>query len=275
MIIQPELLATYSLRNSPHGYDISKVMAAAINEADAGVALQNKIRLDGERLITEKGNFDLQNYNRLFVIGAGKAVVPMAGAICELLGNKIIAGLVITSGGYHLQHNIFISSKVKILQASHPLPSQQNIDAGVELSSLILGLKDDDLVIFLLSGGGSALLMNPSHGLTLQDIQQTTALLLKCGAPIEEINTIRKHLDRFKGGGLVKMLYPATIITLILSDVVGDSFDVIASGPTVADPTTFRDAWNVLSKYQIIDQVPASVMMRISAGIQGEIPESV
>jgi hydroxypyruvate reductase len=141
--------------------------------------------------------------------------------------------------------------------------------------SMIQGVISDDLVICLISGGGSSLMMKPSHGLSLKDIQDTITVLINCGATINEINTIRKHLDDIKGGGFAKMLFPATVISLILSDVVGDSLDMIASGPTVADPTTYRDAWEVLNKYQLVDQTPPQVCAHLLDGMAGQIAETL
>jgi hydroxypyruvate reductase len=127
----------------------------------------------------------------------------------------------------------------------------------------------------LISGGGSSLIIQPSLGLSLEDIQETTSLLLSCGASITEMNTVRKHLDELKGGGLVKKLFPATVISLILSDVIGDSLDMIASGPTAADPTTYGDARVVLENYQLWDRIPAPVRSHLTDGVEGLIPETV
>jgi glycerate 2-kinase len=260
---------------SSRGADICKVLAAGINNADAGDAIKKNVTRDDKYLHIEKGTYELQIYKRVFIISIGKAAIPMAIAVNEILGEKVTAGSVITTDGYPVPESISTDAKVKIFRASHPIPDMRNLDAGGELFSLIKDIGVEDLVIFLLSGGGSALLMKPHPGISLQDIQGTTSLLLKCGAPITEINTIRKHLDVFKGGGLANLLNPATVVTLILSDVVGDNLDVIASGPTVADPTTFQDAWTVLKKYKILDQIPPSISAHISDGMIGKIPETI
>jgi glycerate 2-kinase len=275
MIIKPEQISTYSLGRSSRGGDICEVLAAAINGVDAAEAIKKHLSRDSDYLIIDRNTYDLCNFKRIFIIGAGKASIPMASAISELLNKNITSGMVITKDGHLDPEKYIISSQVKIIEASHPIPDQRNLDAAKKLSSLISKLNSDDLVIFLLSGGGSSLLMQPSPGLSLQDIQMTTAVLLSCGASITEINTIRKHLDVFKGGGLAKLLAPATVISLILSDVVSDNIEVIASGPTVADPTTFSDAWIILEKYKILDHVAPLVKSRFAAGIQGEIEETI
>lgn len=275
MIIQPHQFATQSLLRSSWGEEICKVLVTVINAADAGKAVNKHVSRDAMQLYVDNLNYDLSKFNRLFVIGAGKASVPMANAIYEILSDQITSGLVITKEGYLGPKKYSNQNHVNVIEANHPIPDQRNLDAVSKLVTQITDLHREDLVIFLLSGGGSSLLMDPSPGISLQDIQTTTGLLLSCGATITEINTIRKHVDGFKGGGLAKLLTPATVISLILSDVVGDSLDTIASGPTVADPTTFGDAWAVLNKYQILDQIPPPIRSRILAGMDGKIPETI
>jgi glycerate 2-kinase len=275
MIIQPEQISTYSLSRYSRGDDIRTVIAAAINDVDAGEAIKKHVTCDADHLIIDNQNYDLSKYKRVFVIGVGKACVPMADAIYKILHDHIASGLLITKEGYLNLEKYHIETQVKIIEASHPIPDQRNLDATLMLIALTSELNGDDLVIFLLSGGGSSLLMNPSPGISLQDIQAITAILLSCGASINEMNTIRKHVDQFKGGGLAKFLSPAEVISLILSDVVGDNLEVIASGPTVADPTTFGDAWAVLNKYQILDQIPLRIRSQISTGLLGAIQETI
>ncbi len=275
MIILPKQLATRSLQMSPRGDDICKILAAGINGADARQAIRRHVSRDSDQLVIDNLHIDLNKFKRLFVIGAGKAAAPMANAINEILSDRITSGLVITKDRYLDPQDYPSNTAINLIEASHPIPDQRNINATKKLSSLIRDLSSEDLVLVLLSGGGSSLLVNPSPGISLQDIQATTMLLLHCGATISEINTIRKHVDRIKGGGLAKLLHPATVLTLILSDVVGDSMDMIASGPTVADPTTFSDARAILTKYQITDLVPHPIYSHLSAGIAGKIPETL
>lgn len=274
MIIQPQQFETYSLIHSIIGNEICKVLAAAINGADAGEAIFRTVSRENDRLIINKSIYQLAAFKRVFIIGVGKAVIPMAEAVCKILADKITKGFLITPENDRHRELYNLPSSVKVVQARHPIPAQQNIEAGLQLSSLVDEYTQDDLVLFLLSGGGSALLMKPMPGLSLDAIQVTTALLLKSGAPITEINTIRKHLDFYKGGGLAKILFPATLIALILSDVMGDALDVIASGPTVPDPSTYKDAWNIITKYQIVDFLPKQVIAHLSNGLLGKIPET-
>ncbi|OGO14193.1 MAG: hypothetical protein A2Y53_07205 [Chloroflexi bacterium RBG_16_47_49] len=275
MTIQFEGIATQSLRRSPRGDDICKVISASLNGADAGNAIKRHVLRDAECLITSRLNVDLAKFKRVFVLGAGKASVPMAHAIYEILGDRITSGLIITKDGYLDSIKYPNEPRQKVIEASHPIPDQRNLDAATLLVTMTSDLHRDDLVIFLLSGGGSSLLTNPSPGISLKDLQTTTTLLLRSGASINEINTVRKHVEVFKGGGFAKILSPATVLSLIMSDVVGNNLDVIASGPTVGDPTTFDETWAILEKYQILDHIPPHIRSHISAGIAGKIPETV
>jgi len=275
MIIHPEQLSTNSLRRTPRGNDICQVIAAAINSADAGLAVKAHVSLKAGQLITFNKCYNLNEYKRLLIIAAGKAAVPMAKAIYDLVDPHLTSGVVITKDGYLGSYLTMLERKLDNYEVGHPIPDQRNLDASSKVVSLIRDLKSDDLVICLFSGGGSSLMIKPSQDISLKNIQDTTALLLTCGATIDEINTIRKHLDDLKGGGLAKLLFPASVISFILSDVVGDCLDMIASGPTVADPTTYQDAWAILEKYQIMDQVPAQIRSHISYGMAGKIPETL
>jgi hydroxypyruvate reductase len=253
---------------------ICNVLAAAIKGADAGVAIHNHITCDSNLLYIDNLVYDLNQYNRLVVIGAGKACVPMLVSIREILGDRITSGFVITKVGH--TNSIYNSNgkKIRIVEAGHPIPDQRNLNAAQQIKAITNDMYTDDLVIFLLSGGGSSLLTFPYPGIPLQDIQIMTSLLLGSGASISEINTIRKHIDQFKGGGLAKLLSPATVVTIILSDVIGDHLDTIASGPTVGDTTTFTDAWTVFEKYQLISKIPETIRSHISLGMAGVIPET-
>ena len=275
MTIQPGQFTTNSLRNSPWGQNICQILSVAINSADARSRIKDKVFLADNRLIIANTTYDLTKYHRVFIIGAGKAVVPMATAIYEILGNRITSGLVITKDGYINSTKSINEHCIKILEANHPIPDHRNLDASLQIFTLSHSLDADDLVICLLSGGGSSLMMMPSPGISLKDIQETISLLLTCGATIDEINAIRKHIDLLKGGGLAKNLFPATVVSLLLSDVVGDRFDVIASGPTVADPSTYNDAWAVFDKYRIFDRIPPQVLIHLKDGMAGRILETV
>jgi hydroxypyruvate reductase len=275
MIIPPEKFVTRSLLSFPMGNNICRVLSAAIHSADAGQCIRNMVSLKGSKLKICNLTFNLTEYQRIFVIGAGKAVVPMAEAMVNILGNHKTSGLVVTKDGYSYTNAVLSKSHIEVIQGGHPVPDQRNLAASSRLVALGKDLSLHDLVICLISGGGSALMLKPSVGLSLNDIQETTSLLLSSGASIDELNTVRKHLDDLKAGGLAKMLFPASVISLILSDVIGDSLDMVASGPTVADPTTYSDAQAVLNKYQILDRVPARIRDHLTGGIEKVIPETV
>ncbi len=275
MIIQPDRITSYSLLRSSRGDDIRRVLVAAINGINAGEAIKRHVIYYANHLVIDRLDYDLSKFRRIFIIGVGKACTPMADSISELLFDKIYKGLLITKDGYLNPENYPNAPQIDIIEANHPIPDQRNLDATLKVVTLAKEITRDDLVICLLSGGGSSLLMYPYPGITLQDIQASTKLLLSCGASITEMNTFRKHVDRFKGGGLVKFLSHAAVISLILSDVMGDYPEVIASGPTIGDPTTYDDVWTIFSKYQILDQLPTNIKSHVSAGIQGKIPETV
>jgi glycerate 2-kinase len=275
MDIQPGQFATKSLRESPRGGDICRILASAINHADAGEAVLNSIVLQGNQLVIAGRPYDLTEYDRILIIGIGKAIYPMLSALHGILANRITSAFAITKRGYIGSKLLLDDPRVSIVEASHPVPDRSNLQASASLVAMLHDLTAHDLVICLLSGGGSALLVQPPHGISLCDLRLVTQLLLSSGADIGEMNAIRKHLDSLKGGGLARLLYPASVVSLIISDVVGDHLDHIASGPTVADPTTFQAAWAVLKKYRLIDQVPPAIRHHLKAGVTGTIPETL
>jgi hydroxypyruvate reductase len=226
----------------------------------------------GEKLLIAGRQYRLPDYRQIFLVGAGKAGAPMAQAASDILGERLAGGIVIVKEGYGTEQPG--NRKVKILEAGHPFPDRRGLQATQEILALLANLHPDDLVICLISGGGSALMTAPAPGITLEDLQALTATLLACGAEINAINLLRKHLDLIKGGGLARLAAPAALATLILSDVVGNPLDVIASGPSVPDPTTFEQAYAVLVDNGILDQAPASVVTRLERGAQGKIPDT-
>lgn len=223
-------------------------------------ARKGGLEIAGKRYETDRG--------RVVIVAAGKAAVPMASAAEEILGRRLSGGLAVTSqetGGV---------GRVRVLTARHPVPDERGVAAAREVEELVGDLGRRDLLLVLLSGGASALLPAPAEGLSLEDKQRTTEVLLRGGATIHEVNAVRKHLSRLKGGGLVKKAAPARVATLVLSDVVGDDLSTIASGPTVPDPTTFADAVSVLESRGLGDQVPRAVRERLQAGTRGRVPET-
>ncbi len=208
---------------------------------------------------------------RIFVVGAGKAGTPMAVAVSQLFSDKISAGLVIVK---HDHRGDTALGKIALKEASHPIPDEVGLMATQEITHLLAQTDHNDTVICLISGGASALLSLPAEGISLADLQATTQALLAAGGTINQVNTIRKHLSAIKGGQLARLAAPAKVYTLILSDVVGDPLEVIGSGPTVPDPTTFADAWAIVEQYQLATKLPEAVVQRLQAGLRGGLPDT-
>ncbi len=248
------------------------VLAAALQAVEPAQAVRSALQREGEVLRVAKRTYDL-DYARIFVVGAGKAGDPMARAVEQLLGERVKAGLVVVKTG-HVDRAQSANSAVQIVEASHPLPNEAGVAAGRQILALAEQASADDLVIVLLSGGGSALLVAPAPGLTLADLQAMTDALLASGADIREINCLRKHCSAVKGGQLARAVAPATLLTLVLSDVVGSPLDAIASGPTVPDSTTWADAWAIVERYDLVAKLPASIVARLHDGLAGKIAET-
>ena len=211
---------------------VTRMLTQALNASHAGKALRRTIQKDGERLTIGSRQYDLRDYERVVVVGAGKASATMARAIEPLLGRRLDSGLVIVKYGHAVS-----TTRITVEEAGHPVPDRAGQVATRRLLALTSSLTARDLLIVLLSGGASSLMPAPVPGVTLADKQRVSRQLLRCGARIGEVNTVRKHLSKIKGGRLAAST-KATIITLILSDVLGDDLSAIASGPTVPDPTT-------------------------------------
>jgi len=214
-----------------------------------GAAVRCQVYLEGDALIVAGRRYDLSEYERVLVIGGGKAAVPMTAAVADILGSRVHAGVVVTKYGHSTSESPI--SGIQILEAGHPVPDENSVRGAQAIADLARQATKRDLILCLISGGGSALLTLPVPGITLSDLQAITDALLRSGATINELNTVRKHWSRIKGGNLARLVAPATLITLVLSDVVGDPLDVIASGPTVPDPTTVTDGQAVLDRYGI------------------------
>jgi len=249
--------------------DAVKIFQAGLQAVAPGEAIKKFCRLDGELLRVDRRDYDLSLFKSIFVIGVGKAGASMARAMEEILGERISAGIIIVKYGHLEELKI-----IKIREAGHPVPDQNGFDGAQEIYQLVSSADEETLVICLISGGGSALMPLPVDGVTLEDKQNTTKILLACGADIHEINAVRKHLSVIKGGGLARAVYPATLITLILSDVVGDDLDSIASGPCVPDSRTFQECRGIFTKYSIESEIPFAVLQYIELGIAGIVPET-
>jgi glycerate 2-kinase len=245
------------------------IWRAALAAGDVAPLLRSRLRLDGDVLAAGDFRFELGDRARVIVLGAGKAGASMARALEAILGDRISDGFVVVKDAHRLP-----SERIELAEAGHPVPDARGLAASARLLALAETATADDLVIVLISGGGSALTPAPAPPVTLEDKQAVTRLLLAAGATIGELNTVRKHLSRFKGGLLAREAWPATVLMLALSDVIGDPLDVIASGPTVPDPTHFADALSVLERRGVIVRAPASVLERLRAGARGDIPET-
>lgn len=245
------------------------VLSAALEAADPRQAVLKCVHLEGDRLRIAEQTYSLADIADIYVVGAGKGAAPMAAACEEILGDRLTAGAVNVKYGY-----VTPTRRVRVTEAGHPLPDESSIEGTGRISDLAESAGENDLVLCVISGGASALLVQPPEGVTLAEMRQLTDALLKSGAPIEEINTVRKHLDEIKGGGLAALIWPARTVSLILSDVVGDPLDAIASGPTVPDPSTFEDTWAVLECYDLLDRIPPSIVDHIARGKAGRIPET-
>ena len=250
--------------------DAQAICKAVLDASDARQAILRHVRWNGQELSLGSHLLSLPQGRGVWVIGAGKASASMALGVEDVLQKRIDGGLVIVKYG-HTQPLRFI----EIVEAGHPLPDAGTAQGTGRLLHLIEEKTgQDDLILLLLSGGGSALMESPAEGLALEDLIRINELLLACGASIHEINTVRKHLSAVKGGQLARHLAGRETWTLILSDVPGDNLDVIASGPTVPDSSSFYDAASVLEKYRLISRVPAAVQRRIRQGLGGEIPDT-
>jgi glycerate 2-kinase len=222
-------------------------------------------------LWVKEKKYDLKRFKRVLVVGAGKAAAPMAQAMEDLLGERLSGGVITTKYGHGLS-----LKTISITEAGHPVPDSQGLSGTERILEVLKNTQEPDLIFCLISGGGSALMPLPVAGLTLEDKQKTTQELLDCGATIHEINTIRKHISAIKGGKLARSAYPGTLVALILSDVIGDDLDVIASGPTVPDRSTFNDCLDIVAKYDLSKKIPFSVMeylTRGQAGMEEETPK--
>lgn len=273
-----ELFWTASLRISPWGATMTRVLAAALGAVAPGVAIRRMMRREGGTFSVGTDVYDLRRYRRVFVVGAGKAGAPMTRAVMEMLGDKVAGGVVLVKDGYgeigSQEGDRSGVHPVAVVEAGHPIPDQRGVAGAQRMWDLLEGLSEQDVVLALISGGGSALMTLPVDGVHFVEVQSLTLALLGCGARIEEINTVRKHLDRLKGGGLARLVYPARLITLVLSDVVGNPLEVIASGPTVADPSTYADAYAILQRYALVDRVAPSVVAHLREGCAHRRPET-
>lgn len=259
-----------------NGSMLHSIIDIALKAVDPYIAVERAVLIDGQRLSIAGRNFDLHHLKKIYLVSVGKAAYPMAQAVISILGERLSGGVVVTKSGFLLDK---ISAQdnprgIMYFEAGHPLPDDKGIAAAQEIVNMLSNTQPDDLVISLISGGGSALLTMPVEGIQLNELQAFTELLLRSGATIQELNTLRKHLELLKGGGLAKRIAPASGATLVLSDVIGDSLDVIASGPTVADTSTYADCFRIINQYGLTNQTPSAILKHLEHGLAGKIEET-
>jgi len=245
------------------------IFRAGLDAADPAQAVRRHILVDGDTLIVGGEPHPLPASRRVRVVGMGKASAAMAGPLEEALGDRIDSGILVVKYGHARP-----LTRIRVREAGHPVPDEAGVQGTKELVRLLEGAEAGDLVLCLISGGGSALSPAPAEGITLEEKQEITQILLSSGATIHELNTVRKHLSRVKGGRLARLAHPAVVLSLILSDVVGDDLDTIASGPTVPDRGTFQDCLGIMKRKGILNVTPPAVLSLLEAGARGEIPET-
>ncbi len=247
---------------------LRKIFDAAVDAVAPDVAVQRHVKLIDNELIVDGRNYSLQG-KKILVLGAGKGVAPMAKAIEDILGERINDGLVVTK----YEHSLPLKH-IKILEAAHPVPDNAGLQATRALMEKASQADENTLVLCLFTGGASALTPSLAKGLELSHVQEVTSQLLKSGATIQQINALRKHLSTFSGGQLARMAGPAKVLTLIVSDVIGDELDVIASGPTAPDASTFAQCLEIVSEFSLESSLPAVVYEHLQKGAQGQILET-
>ncbi|MFX0115621.1 MAG: glycerate kinase [Candidatus Hodarchaeota archaeon] len=243
-----------------------------VSQLQPNVLLERMLHRTGNRLYIGQSVIELTDFDEFLVVGGGKAALGMTTPLVTCLHDKVLKGLLSIPHGMLSKPEF--SSEIVFQEASHPIPDLRGAKATRKMVNLLKDANDRTLVFFLISGGGSALMPLPANGISLDAKLETNRLLLESGANIMEVNAVRKHCSAWKGGQAAKLAYPATVVSLILSDVIGDPLDVIASGPTVPDKSTFLDAFNILQKYRMWNKVDHSIRKRIRQGLRGIIPDT-
>lgn len=250
--------------------DAQDILRASLDAVDPEGAVRRFVELRGETVrIKPTFELDLKAFGRIFIVGGGKASAPMAKALEDLLGDRVEGGVICVKYGHGMP-----LAKTQVLEGGHPLPDRGGEEAARRIIDLLRPLREDDLVFSVISGGGSALLPAPAEGITLTEKQELTRRLLAVGATIHEMNAVRKHMSLTKGGNLMRWAYPAPVVNLMLSDVVGDDPDTIASGPFVPDRSTFTDVLGILDRYGLVGECPASILKHMRDGASGLMAET-
>lgn len=254
-MMQPESFSTHTLTHHPRGRAVARILCAAMQAVEPGTAVRRFARRERDSLFIDEWEYLLDDIGQIRVLGLGKASAAMTLSLTDLLSGHATRGLLIPKqapvqlpGGFNLQ------------PGGHPIPDENSLKAGQKAFDLANSLCENDILICLLSGGGSALMTLPHPGISLDDLRALTYSLLACGARVDEINTLRRHLDQLKGGGLARLASPARVVSLVLSDVVDNPLEAIASGPTAPDPSTREDALGVLEKYSLLGKVPKTII---------------
>lgn len=249
---------------------ISLILMMALNSADPYQLVNHHILHSNTKVCIGK-NDDFSK-SKLILIAMGKASLAMTRAVVDLIGNQVTCGVCVSKS---IPSTLPDWANIRVVQGAHPVPDDRSVQAGRAIIDCLCGLSTSDRVLVLISGGASALVSTPVAGVCLEDLQQVNRLLLGCGATINEMNAVRKHLEVLKGGGLVRLAAPAHVEALILSDVIGDDMSAITSGPTVADTSTFLDVLGILKKYYLIEKIPERVLTYLQAGVDGKVAETV
>ncbi|MEJ2718200.1 MAG: glycerate kinase [Deltaproteobacteria bacterium] len=250
--------------------DARQILNAALEAADPEIAVKRFVKLEGDDLLVGSDTrISLRTFGRVLVVGGGKGSAPMGKALEDVLGDRLEGGVICVKYGHGLP-----LKKIRVMEAAHPLPDSAGEKAAQQIMTLLESAGSGDLVISCISGGGSALLPAPAEPVTLQQKEELTKRLLEVGADIHQINTVRKHLSLVKGGNLTRIAYPAFVGNLMLSDVIGDDPDTIASGPFVPDRSTFGEALEILRRYELLERAPKAAVRRIQDGAEGKVPEN-
>lgn len=250
--------------------DAEAIWRAALAAVDPWGLVRSSVERQGDRLKIKDREFDLTAYERVSIISFGKAAAAMGEALAALLDERLTSGLVIVPWPVGQ-----VASRLEYLEAAHPVPDSRSVEAARRALEIASKAGDKDLVFVCISGGGSSLLALPAEGITLDKKRRLTEDLLRAGAAIQELNAVRKHISAIKGGQLARAAFPATVVTLVISDVVGDDLGTIASGPTYWDDSTFAGARTILEGHGLWDSASAMVRARIEDGERGRVPETL
>ncbi|NOT57498.1 MAG: glycerate kinase [Deltaproteobacteria bacterium] len=250
------------------------LFTAAVAAVDPRTLIARAISVDHDYLLvhsyeSEARTFSFPLPDRVFILGAGKGAGLLAQGLEAVLGARVRGGAVVIPTGVSVD-----TQRVTLVHGEHPLPGPGSVSGAEHIRALLTRVQPYDLLCFCLTGGASSLLVSPAVGLSLADKLAVNRLLLACGADIHELNTVRKHLSQIKGGHFARLAFPTPLVSFILSDVIDDDLSTIGSGPTVPDASTFQDAWSILERYRLLEQVPTSVRAHLAAGCGGMQPET-